>query len=344
MKALRNLMTVLLVVCLTACASAMTLPGKTNFGVSTLSSNLASNGTTVYVATGTGTLFPQSGQFAVVVWGAAFASPSVAPTKEIMYLTIVSGDTFTAVRAQERTGQYAWNQGDHISETITAGVFNDYVPYSGATGDVTLGTHGLTAGSLAVSNYIKFDQAYDNIFLGYQSGFSNTTGGYNVFEGYQAGYSNIVGAGNVSIGYQAGYLSTGNSNLFIGNSAGYANTNSFNTFIGYYAGAGNSTGSSNVFIGLQAGQNETGSNKLYISNSSTSSPLIKGDFNANTVTVKDTLTATTKLCIGAANVCWYSGAGAPGINCAIGSLYSNTSGGANTTLYVCTATNTWTAK
>jgi len=38
-------------------------------------------------------------------------------------------------------------------------------------------------------------------------------------------------------------------------------------------------------LGANAGYLETGSNKLYIDNSSTSSPLIKGDFTANTLTV-----------------------------------------------------------
>lgn len=41
---------------------------------------------------------------------------------------------------------------------------------------------------------------------------------------------------------------------------------------------------------------------------------------------------------------WTSGAGAPASSCAVGDLYSNTSGSVVTTLYVCTAVNTWTAK
>jgi hypothetical protein len=52
------------------------------------------------------------------------------------------------------------------------------------------------------------------------------------------------------------------------------------------------TGSGNVFIGNRAGYNETGSNKLYIDNTNTSTPLIAGDFAANTVTINGTLYAT----------------------------------------------------
>ena len=40
---------------------------------------------------------------------------------------------------------------------------------------------------------------------------------------------------------------------------------------------------------------------------------------------------------------WSTGAGAPASSCAAGDEYSNTSGGVGTTLYLCTATNTWTA-
>lgn len=43
-------------------------------------------------------------------------------------------------------------------------------------------------------------------------------------------------------------------------------------------------------------------------------------------------------------ITWTSGTGAPSGSCAVGSLYSNVSGGALTTLYVCTGPSTWTAK
>ena len=40
---------------------------------------------------------------------------------------------------------------------------------------------------------------------------------------------------------------------------------------------------------------------------------------------------------------WTAGAGSPVSSCTAGSTYSNTAGGSTTTLYMCTATNTWTA-
>jgi hypothetical protein len=40
---------------------------------------------------------------------------------------------------------------------------------------------------------------------------------------------------------------------------------------------------------------------------------------------------------------WTPGTGVPGIPCAVGDLFSRTDGGVGTSLYLCTATNTWTA-
>lgn len=47
---------------------------------------------------------------------------------------------------------------------------------------------------------------------------------------------------------------------------------------------------------------------------------------------------------GASGSKWSRGSGVPGISCAGGDLFSRTDGSTSTTLYVCTATNTWTAK
>ena len=46
---------------------------------------------------------------------------------------------------------------------------------------------------------------------------------------------------------------------------------------------------SNIFIGNGAGLKEEGNNKLYIANSSTETPLIKGDFLKDKVTLHDCL-------------------------------------------------------
>lgn len=105
-----------------------------------------------------------------------------------------------------------------------------------------------------------------NSFIGVQAGYSNTTGSYNLFNGYIAGYSNTAGNYNNFIGVQAGYLNTiGSQNNFIGYKAGYSNTSgNHNIFNGFYAGYSNTTGNDNIFNGYLAGYyNTTASDNIF---------------------------------------------------------------------------------
>jgi hypothetical protein len=59
------------------------------------------------------------------------------------------------------------------------------------------------------------------VAIGYQSGYSNTTGSSNTFAGRAAGYSNTTGSDNTFAGRAAGYSNTtGSSNTFAGYAAG----------------------------------------------------------------------------------------------------------------------------
>jgi len=135
------------------------------------------------------------------------------------------------------------------------------------SGNVGIGT-STPNNIFQVDSLINFDNATFSTMLGFQAG-SNSTGVNNTFNGYRAGFNNIDGTDNTFNGYQAGFNNT---------------TGVTNTFIGREAGWSNQTGSGNVFLGFQAGFVETGSNKLYIDNGPVASPLIYGDFSANTVT------------------------------------------------------------
>lgn len=97
----------------------------------------------------------------------------------------------------------------------------------------------------------------DNVFLGYQAGYTNAAADNNTFLGSGAGYSCTTGGSNTAVGFQSGYL--------------------------------NETGTGNVFLGYQAGYNETGSDKLYIDNSNTTTPLIYGDFSTDELTINGSL-------------------------------------------------------
>lgn len=114
----------------------------------------------------------------------------------------------------------------------------------------------------------------------------------NLYVGEGAGNANdATGTDNVFIGYQAGYNnSSADNNTFVGSGAGYTcTTGGTNTAVGFQAGYSNSTGTGNVFLGYQSGYNETGSNKLYIDNTNTTTPLIYGDFSTDEITVNGSL-------------------------------------------------------
>ena len=109
-----------------------------------------------------------------------------------------------------------------------------------------------------------------NVFLGFYSGFHNTTGNENVFIGSSAGQANTEGANNVMIGANVGYYNTtGENNVFMGNRAGFTNVDgSSNVFMGFYSGYNNTSGSNNLFLGnLVAQFNTTGGDNVFMGNS-----------------------------------------------------------------------------
>jgi len=128
--------------------------------------------------------------------------------------------------------------------------------------------------------FVGYQSGYSNIsgeanlFLGYMSGFSNTTAGYNLFLGNGSGYANTTGGGNTFIG-----LESGNSNIDGGG----------NLYLGVQSGYSSLHGDGNVFIGYQAGYFEGESNKLYIDNTDTVAPLIWADFNTDSMRINGNL-------------------------------------------------------
>ena len=103
---------------------AITLKNK-NFAFSTLGGNISSGSTSLSVATGTGSKFPASGSFVAVIWSSSLSSPNMDNNREIVLLTLSSGDTFNITRAQEGTIAKAWNIGDQIAHVITAGKIDE---------------------------------------------------------------------------------------------------------------------------------------------------------------------------------------------------------------------------
>ena len=162
-------------------------------------------------------------------------------------------------------------------------------------------TVGKGAGSQTIYNtafglnsLILNNTGSDNTAIGAQTLYFNTSGYNNSAFGASVLSSNSTGNNNTGVGmYNLLHNSTASGNTAVGSAAlELTTTGGNNTALGLYAGFSNVTGTGNVFLGNNAGYSETGSNKLYISNSNTSTPLIKGDFSANTVTINGTLTTT----------------------------------------------------
>lgn len=152
-----------------------------------------------------------------------------------------------------------------------------------------------------------------NIGMGQGAGASITDANYT-FTAINSNMANFTGSGggdsgnyNIGIGYQGLYnMSTGDDNIAIGFRSGFGSgaTQSGmtgNVLVGRETGFSLATNSKrNVMLGYQAGYNETGSDKLYVSSGPSTTPLIKGDFAAQTLNINGLLTissATTSVSI-----------------------------------------------
>lgn len=119
-----------------------------NFASSLLIATVTDVGTSIVLTAATGALFPSTGYFMMAIWGSAYASPSLDPNRELVKATLVSGDTFTIVRAQEGTTNKAWAIGDNVALVFTAGKMEEvegYVQNNLTSFGIATGTNTYTA-------------------------------------------------------------------------------------------------------------------------------------------------------------------------------------------------------
>lgn len=156
-----------------------------------------------------------------------------------------------------------------------------FVPYTGATGTVNLGSQTLTA-LYATLGGARFGtgggSSTTNVAAGLTALPVNTTGTYNVAVGNEAMrinvdgadnvaiggltlYTNVSGARNVAVGTNALRTNTGTDNLGVGNSALRANTTGLrNVAFGTNALTTNTTATDNTGIGYDALRTVAGNN------------------------------------------------------------------------------------
>lgn len=169
--------------------------------------------------------------------------------------------------------------------------------------NVSVGTSALTANisgssnvSVGVSSLTSNTTGSFNTSIGRNSLFTSTTASFNNAFGFDALEFTTTGFRNAAFGSNSLFANTtGHNNTAIGDSTlRFVVTGNNNTALGSRAGA-STTGTGNLFLGYNSGFSETGSNTLYIANSSTATPLIKGDFSAETVQVFGTMGSWTPI-------------------------------------------------
>jgi hypothetical protein len=202
--------------------------------------------------------------------------------------------------------------------TMNAGTSNSFsVPASRGTAGqylVTDGSGASTWGNITSIQGVSISSTTptNNQALLYDSGNSSwvpsamtidkltdgKSGGSNFANSIIVGHETTGTLNNANANNALGILSmssitSGDNNSALGHASLQSITSgSNNVAIGDNAGNLVSTGSGNVFIGSNSGANETGSNSLYIDNSNTSTPLIKGDFAGNALTINGTIGVT----------------------------------------------------
>ena len=168
------------------------------------------------------------------------------------------------------------------NHTGSSGTILGYQAKDGGAGGTGVVVVGYRAARLNTSSF--------HHSIGYQAGFSQTSGNDNTNIGYNAGYSNTTNGERTCVGDEAGYFntgagitavgkgvlkgvsgsSTGGFNVGVGNYAlTDVTTGIRNTAIGYFAGADHITGSNNTIIGYDSEPSSTSvSNTITLGNAS----------------------------------------------------------------------------
>lgn len=220
--------------------------------------------------TGTQNVFVgiSSGYFNLTGTGNTFAGAysglSNTTGSENVFLGLSSGEVNTAGNentflgaisgALNTTGGRNTFVGGRSGQTNTTGEDNTFVGHrSGAISSI--GGQNVIVGSGSGER----NEASENVFLGYQSGFSNSTGSVNTFAGYRSGFSNTTADFNTFTGYHSGLeTTTGRANTFTGGASGQANvTGTNNVFMGVNSGVANVDGNDNTFSGRNSGAAST---------------------------------------------------------------------------------------
>ena len=153
-----------------------------------------------------------------------------------VFLGTLAGGSIVAGSSNIDIGYNSGSNGDE-SNTIRIGAAQTAAYFAGINGQSTNGGVPVYIDSTGKLGTLGGTPSVDNVSNGYEIGGNSvlSAGNYdaNAYVGEQAGYANTQGAGNAFVGLQAGYN----------------NNSNYNTFLGYQAGYNNTTGSSDIYLG-----------------------------------------------------------------------------------------------
>ncbi len=163
------------------------------------------------------------------------------------------------VLVSDASGNASWTNGT----SVNGGGWTVNGNYIYNTSDsVGIGTSSPGA-ILDVHGHISQTGTGHSVFLGENAG-KNDDNNYNenVFVGYQSGYSNVTGFSNTSLGPNAFYSNiSGSYNTAVGSGSLYScKTGSYNVAIGYSSLVSNLKGNNNIAIGDEALKSDTAGN------------------------------------------------------------------------------------
>lgn len=173
---------------------------------------------------------------------------------------IGASNTFIGKKAGEQNT--IGGQNNYIGKE--AGRYNKTGSHNNAQGCQALRYDTAGSNNVAIGdNAFQLGQNFSNaIAIGFEAG-NNNNADNNTFIGYHSGFLNVVGIYNTFIGSQSGLNNTASENTFYGANSGYSNiTGTQNVFIGKDAGFNNTSGNYNSFLGFESGYNNSGDNNI----------------------------------------------------------------------------------
>lgn len=173
------------------------------------------------------------------------------------------------------TGDFNVGVGAYAARNIQTGTKNTFMGGGNSTGELGAGSRTTSGYNNTAIGYLSGAamNALNNTFVGCEAGRNvigntdtgNPQGQSNVFVGTTAGYSCTYANYSVGIGHDAAYsLTSGSHNANIGFEAGYSfTTGAKNVGFGNYSLRSNVTGDQNTSVGYKAGYSSTGDSNTF---------------------------------------------------------------------------------